>query len=212
MENQTKETEQLKEQTNGAVEETETNTSFKEETVVGNDTADVGQAESNEDKEDSFKEENVVDESAIKISELEKKLDESENRYLRLYADFENFRRRSQLEKESSEKYRSQSLITNLLPAIDNFERALQIEPNDEQSKALLEGVRMVYRSIIDVLKDEGAEQIEAVGQEFDPNYHQAVMQTDDPEFGSNIVVEEFQKGYKLKDRVIRPSMVKVNQ
>ncbi|MBW8348168.1 nucleotide exchange factor GrpE [Bacillus sp. IITD106] len=213
MDNQTKDTEQIKEQTNGAVEESETNASLKEGTdAVENETADFGQAESNENDEGASLEENVVDESALKISELEKKLEESENRYLRLYADFENFRRRSQLEKESSEKYRSQSLITNLLPAIDNFERALQIEPNDEQSKALLEGVRMVYRNIIDVLKEEGAEQIEAVGQEFDPNFHQAVMQTNDEEYGSNIVVEEFQKGYKLKDRVIRPSMVKVNQ
>ncbi|MCJ8006886.1 nucleotide exchange factor GrpE [Lederbergia wuyishanensis] len=178
---------------------------------VVNETEEVGQAESQVNEEDSSKEE-VVDETALKISELEKKVDESENRYLRLYADFENFRRRAQLEREASEKYKSQSLITNLLPAIDNFERALQFEPNDEQAIALLEGVRMVYRNIIDALKQEGAEQIEAVGQEFDPNFHQAVMQTNDAEYGSNIVVEEFQKGYKLKDRVIRPSMVKVNQ
>lgn len=153
-----------------------------------------------------------ADENAVEISELEAKLEENENRYLRLLADFDNFRRRSQIERESGEKYRSQQLITNLLPAIDNFERAMQIEPDNEQAKALLEGVGMVYRSIIDALKQEGAEQIEAVGNEFDPNLHQAVMQTEDDQFGSNIVVEEFQKGYKLKDRVIRPSMVKVNK
>jgi len=212
MNNRTKETtDQLKEQTNGGVDETSTVETLEETDGVVNETEEVGQAESQVNEEDSSKEE-VVDETALKISELEKKVEESENRYLRLYADFENFRRRAQLEREASEKYKSQSLITNLLPAIDNFERALQFEPNDEQAIALLEGVRMVYRNIIDALKQEGAEQIEAVGQEFDPNFHQAVMQTNDAEYGSNIVVEEFQKGYKLKDRVIRPSMVKVNQ
>lgn len=152
------------------------------------------------------------DETDQKIAELEAKLAESENRYLRLYADFENFRRRSQLDREAGEKYRAQNLVTNLLPAIDNFERAMQVELDNDQAKSLLTGVEMVYRGIIDALKQEGAEQIQAVGEEFDPNLHQAVMQTEDEQYGSNIVVEEFQKGYKLKDRVIRPSMVKVNK
>lgn len=146
------------------------------------------------------------------LDELKAKLDEAENRYLRLYADFENFRRRARLDQEAGEKYRAQSLITNLLPAIDNLERAMAIEPENEQTKALLEGVKMVYRAVIEALKQEGAEQIEAVGGEFDPNFHQAVMQIEDEQYGSNIVIEELQKGYKLKDRVIRPSMVKVNR
>ncbi|MBS4199726.1 nucleotide exchange factor GrpE [Bacillus sp. FJAT-49732] len=210
MNNQTRETEdQLKE--NDVVNETVD--SLQEETdEIVNENEDNGQVDSKEVEEDSSREDAGADEATLKISELEKKVEESENRYLRLYADFDNFRRRTQLDREASEKYRSQSIITNLLPAIDNFERALQIEPTDEQAKALLEGVQMVYRNIIDALKEEGAEQIEAVGQEFDPNFHQAVMQTNEAEYGSNIVVEEFQKGYKLKDRVIRPSMVKVNQ
>lgn len=88
----------------------------------------------------------------------------------------------------------------------------MQIEPDNEQTRALLDGVNMVYKSIIEALKSEGAEQIEAVGKEFDPNLHQAVMQTEDDEAGENIVVEEFQKGYMLKDRVIRPAMVKVSK
>lgn len=147
-----------------------------------------------------------------KIEELELQLQEKENRYLRLLADFDNFRRRTKLEKEADEKYRAQHLITNLLPAIDNFERAMQVEPDNEQTKALLEGVQMVYRSIIEALKTEGAEQIEAVGNEFDPNLHQAVMQSEEEGTDENIVLEEFQKGYRLKDRVIRPSMVKVSK
>lgn len=147
-----------------------------------------------------------------KIAELEGKLEEAENRIYRLQADFENSRRRARLDLEASEKYRAQSLISDLLPAIDNFERALQMEAENEQAKSILQGMEMVYRSLLEAIKKEGAEQIEAVGIEFDPHLHQAVMQVEDENFDSNIVVEEFQKGYKLKDRVIRPSMVKVNQ
>ena len=144
--------------------------------------------------------------------ELEAKLEEAENRILRMQADFENSRRRARLDLEATEKYKSQGLITELLPAIDNFERALKMEADNEQAKSLLQGMEMVYRSLLDTLKKEGAEQIETVGKEFDPHLHQAIMQVEDENFGSNIVVEEFQKGYILKDRVIRPAMVKVNQ
>lgn len=148
----------------------------------------------------------------LKIAELEGKLEEADNRYLRLQADFDNFRRRSRIELEASAKYRAQSIITDLLPAIDNFERAMKMDVDNDQAQSLMQGVEMVYRSLLDALKNEGVEVIEAVGKEFDPNLHQAVMQAEDENFGSNIVVEEFQKGYKLKDRIIRPAMVKVNQ
>lgn len=144
--------------------------------------------------------------------ELEAKLEEAENKILRMQADFENSRRRARLDLEATEKYKAQGLITELLPAIDNFERALKMEADNEQAKSLLQGMEMVYRSLLDTLKKEGAEQIEAVGKEFDPHLHQAIMQVEDENFGSNIVVEEFQKGYILKNRVIRPAMVKVNQ
>lgn len=149
---------------------------------------------------------------AAEIQMLTNKLEEADNRYLRLQADFDNFRRRTRLEIEAGEKYKAQKLVTELLPALDNFERALQIEAENEQTKSFLQGVEMVYRSIIDALKKEGVEAIQAVGKEFDPNFHQAVMQSEDENFGSNIVTAEFQKGYMLKDRVIRPSMVQVNQ
>ena len=147
-----------------------------------------------------------------KIAELEAKIKEMENRYLRLYADFENFRRRTRQEMEAAEKYRAQSLVTDLLPALDNFERALKIEAENEQAKSILQGMEMVYRSVLDALKKEGVEAIEAVGKPFDPHLHQAVMQVEDSNYEPNTVVEEFQKGYKLKDRVIRPAMVKVSQ
>lgn len=153
-----------------------------------------------------------VDEKEQEIQLLKEKLEEADNRYLRLQADFDNFRRRTRLDLEAGQKYRAQKLITDLLPAIDNFERAMKVEADHEQTKTLLQGMDMVYRSLLDALKNEGVEPIEAVGKEFDPHQHQAVMQGEDENYGSNIVTDEFQKGYLLKDRVIRPAMVKVNQ
>ena len=147
-----------------------------------------------------------------KIAELEAKIDEMDNRYLRLQADFDNSRRRAKLDMEAAQKYRVQSLASNLVQALDNFERAMKVEADHEQAKSLLQGMEMIYKGIIGALKSEGVEAIESVGKEFDPHLHQAVMQVQDENFGSNIVVEEFQKGYLLKDRVIRPAMVKVNE
>lgn len=149
---------------------------------------------------------------AAEIQALTSKLEESDNRYLRLQADFDNYRRRTRLDSEAAEKYKAQKLVTELLPALDNFERALKIETENDETKSVLQGMDMVYRSIVEALKKEGVEAIDAVGNEFDPNFHQAVMQDEDQNYGSNIVTAEFQKGYILKDRVIRPSMVKVNQ
>ena len=130
-----------------------------------------------------------------KIAELEAKIDEMDNRYLRLQADFDNSRRRAKLDMEAAQKYRVQSLASNLLQALDNFERAMKVEVDHEQAKSLLQGMDMIYNGIVEALKSEGVEAIESVGKEFDPHLHQAVMQVQDENFESNIVVEEFQKG-----------------
>ncbi|KUP40125.1 nucleotide exchange factor GrpE [Bacillus velezensis] len=172
-------------------------------------TEQAEQAASQEQHEETAGQEEVLQHQ---IDELQGLLDEKENKLLRVQADFENYKRRSRLEMEAAQKYRSQNVVTEILPALDNFERALQVEAESEQTKSLLQGMEMVRRQLMDALEKEGVEAIEAVGQEFDPNLHQAVMQVEDENFGSNIVIEELQKGYKLKDRVIRPSMVKVNQ
>jgi molecular chaperone GrpE len=178
-----------------------------EQVELTNEEVETVFAEAEDSKEDSTH----ID-YAAEIQNLTSKLEEADNRYLRLQADFDNFRRRTRLDIEAGEKYKAQKLVTELLPALDNFERALQIEADNEQTRSLLQGMEMVYRGIVDALKKEGVEPIEAVGKEFNPNFHQAVMQGEDENFGSNIVTDEFQKGYMLKDRVIRPSMVKVNQ
>lgn len=145
------------------------------------------------------------------IETLKKEKEELENRILRLQAEFDNYKKRTQKEKEAERKYKAQDIANDLLPVVDNFHRALQTEV-DDAAKGFAEGVEMVYRQLEDALKNHGITEIESVGKEFDPNLHHAVMQEDDPEKESNIVLEELQKGYMLKDRVIRPAMVKVNK
>jgi len=157
-------------------------------------------------------EQQPADETISAVSELEKKLEEAENRYIRLQADFDNYRRRVRLDAEAAEKYRAQSVISDLLPALDNFERALAMELEGEQANSFKQGMELVHRGLMEALNKEGLQVIEAKGKPFDPNFHQAVMQVEDNSMEPNSVVEEFQKGYVLKDRVIRPSMVKVNQ
>ncbi|WP_226526391.1 nucleotide exchange factor GrpE [Metabacillus niabensis] len=190
----------------------EKNVAEQEETVDTQDTEEVEVEVV--DAEDVIVEEaeETADETTAKIAELQAKLDETENKMLRNQADFDNFRRRTRLDQEAAQKYRAQSIVSDILPALDNFERALQIEANNEQTKSLLQGMNMVYNQLVQALQNEGVETIKSVGEPFDPHLHQAVMQVEDDNFESNTVVEELQKGYKLKDRVIRPAMVKVNQ
>ena len=154
----------------------------------------------------------VIAKLTEQIKTLEQELLEKENRILRLQADFDNYRRRTRSEMEAIEKYRSQSLALEILPSVDNFERALQVEAKSEEGKSILSGMEMIYKGLLEALKKEGVEPIETVGKEFDPKYHHAVMQGNDETKDSNIILEEYQKGYLLKDRVLRPAMVKVNQ
>ncbi|MCY7800256.1 MULTISPECIES: nucleotide exchange factor GrpE [Bacillus] len=174
--------------------------------------AETAEAEQTAAEADAPAEDTQTEMLEKQLKELQERLEEKENKLLRVQADFENYKRRARLDLEAAEKYRSQRIISELLPALDNFERALQIDPDNEQTKSLLQGMEMVHRQILEALKNEGVEQIPSVGEQFDPNMHQAVMQVEDEAYESNAVVEELQKGYKLKDRVIRPSMVKVNQ
>lgn len=160
------------------------------------------------DREDEKQEEPMNNEQ---IETLEKEKDEVYQRLLRVQAEFDNFKKRSQKEKEQERKYKSEDLAKDILPVLDNFERALQVEQTEE-TKNLIEGITMVYRELESALEKNEIEAIETVGKEFDPNVHHAVMQVKDEEIESNHVVEELQKGYRLKDRVIRPAMVKVNK
>ena len=184
-------------------EERNENLEEVEETVENTETAET--------------EEEVVEEKTAeellqeKVDKLEEELKQSEDKYLRLYAEFENFKRRKNKEIEINNVYKSQKVITEILPSLDNLERALQVESDNEEIKSLLKGVEMVYEGLLNVLKSEGVELIETENAQFDPNYHHAVMQEEDSEKESGAILDTFQKGYKLKDRVIRPAMVKVN-
>lgn len=154
----------------------------------------------------------IEEQYEAKLAELQAKLDDEENRHLRLRADFDNMRRRNQLDREAVEKYRAQSLLSDLLPVLDNFERALQVEATSEEAASIVKGIEMVYRSLIEATEKEGLQVIKAEGEPFDPNIHQAVMQEQDSEKETGVVLRELQKGYILKDRVLRPSMVSVNE
>ncbi len=147
-----------------------------------------------------------------KIEKLEEEVKASEDKYLRLYAEFENFKRRKNQEIETNNTYKSQKVITEILPSLDNLERALQVDSDNEEVKALRKGVEMVYEGILNALKTEGVEVVETENVQFDPNIHHAVMQGEESDKQSGVILDTFQKGYKLKDRVIRPAMVKVNQ
>ena len=171
----------------------------------------VENTETTETKEEVVEEKTAEELLQEKVDKLEEELKQSEDKYLRLYAEFENFKRRKNKEIETNNVYKSQKVITEILPSLDNLERALQVESDNEEIKSLLKGVEMVYEGLLNVLKSEGVELIETENAQFDPNYHHAVMQEEDSEKESGAILDTFQKGYKVKDRVIRPAMVKVN-
>lgn len=193
--------------------ETEDN---QNDTNIENSVSNTDNSEANASDSENNSEESIKDEESesqdTKIKELEKLANDNKEKYLRLYAEFENYKRRIQKENQINATYKAQGVLTDILPSIDNIERALQIEGDDESFKSLQKGVQMVHESLLRALKDNGLEEILAEGKEFDPNLHQAVVQDDNPDFKSGEVTQELQKGYKLKDRVLRPSMVKVNQ
>jgi molecular chaperone GrpE len=157
-------------------------------------------------------EESITEEQPDELALLKEKLEKEEERYIRLRADFDNLKRRNQIERVAQEKYRAQKLLTDLLPVLDNFERALQVEATTEDAQSMKQGIEMVYRSLIEATTKEGLEPIVTENAQFDPNVHHAVMQEKDDSKESGIVLQELQKGYMLKDRVLRPAMVKVNE
>lgn len=188
-----------------------------------NKTTETEENLNNAKKDETVQEAEVIDTELVddcdedtnelqqEVDQLKQENEKLKDHMLRVQAEFDNFKKRSQKEKEAERKYKSQDLANELLPVLDNFERALQVEVTDE-TKSLFEGITMVYRQLQDALKSQGVEEIEAEGKDFDPNLHHAVMQVEEEDKDSNIVVEVLQKGYMLKDRVIRPAMVKVNK
>lgn len=145
------------------------------------------------------------------VAHVQRLADENLNRYLRAQADFDNYRRRTIKEKEDLTQYASLKLVGQLLPVLDNFQRALQTGGEGAESGSFAKGVDMIYRQLSQVLEAEGLKPMESVGQPFDPELHQAIMQVESEEYDEGIVVEVIQPGYMMKDKVIRPAMVKVS-
>lgn len=145
-----------------------------------------------------------------KKDKMEEKIEELEDRVKRQMAEFDNFRKRTEKEKSHMYEVGARDVIEKILPVVDNFERGLASVPEDQKENPVIVGMDKIYNQLMTTLTDLGVEPIEAVGEEFDPNYHNAVMHVEDEELGENVVAEEFLKGYIYKDAVIRHSMVKV--
>lgn len=158
---------------------------------------------SEEEKKSFFKKKEKKDKKDLQIEELTDKLKRS-------MAEFENFRRRTEKEKAAMFEVGAKSVIEKILPVVDNFERGMASLNEEEAQSPFAEGMDKIYKQLLTVLESMEVKPIEALGKEFDPNFHNAVMHVEDEEAGENTVVEEFQKGYLYRDSVIRHSMVKV--
>ena len=141
---------------------------------------------------------------------MQAKIDELEDRVKRQMAEFENFRKRTDKEKSMMFETGAKSVIEKILPVVDNFERGLATIPEDDENSAFANGMKMIYKQMMDELEKLGVKPIEAVGQEFDPNFHNAVMQVESEEFESGVVAQELLKGYMYHESVVRHSMVAV--
>jgi molecular chaperone GrpE len=193
-----------------AKEQKSASTAESEDTNV--ETVAPGQEESFEGEVEVIEGEvEVIDAQALALEASRKLADENHERYMRVQADYDNFRRRSRQEKEDFAKYASSKLIEQLLPILDNFERALAASQSVKDFDILIKGIEMTAKQLDQVLASEGLKSIESVNHPFNPEYHQAIMQVESAEHEEGVIVEEVQKGYILKDKVIRPAMVKVS-
>ena len=178
------------------------NQEVAEETVEAQ-TEEVSEETEKPAKEKTKKTKKKKDERDEKIEELSDKL-------LRQMAEFDNFRKRTEKEKSAMYEIGAKDIIEKLLPIVDNFERGLAAVPEEQKEDAFVTGMEMIYKQMMTMLEGVGVKPIEAVGQEFNPDLHNAVMHVEDETVGENVVVEEFQKGYTYRDSVVRYSMVKV--
>ncbi len=179
------------------------------EAETGDDTENVESAESTEKSEETKKEEKKGFFSKKK-DKKDEQIEELTDRLKRTMAEFDNFRKRTEKEKSAMYEIGAKDIIEKILPVVDNFERGLTIIPEGEKKSAFADGMDKVYKQLLKVLDDAGVKPIEALGQPFDPNFHNAVMHIEDENLGENVVAEEFQKGYVYRESVVRHSMVKV--
>ena len=183
----------------------------QEATVEETNTEAVEATEATETAEETKEEEAATEEQPAEKDKKDILIDELNDKYMRTFAEFDNFRKRSEKEKAAMFEVGAKSIIEKILPVVDSFERGLGTLSEEEiAANPFADGMDKVYKQMVKALEDAGVTPIEAVGKEFDPNLHNAVMHGDDDQYGENIVSEEFQKGYMYRDTVVRYSMVKV--
>ena len=181
------------------------------EDPIAGDTEETGEEEeSKEDDKAAKKSKKSRFKADKKQDALNEKIAELEDKVKRQMAEFDNFRKRTEKEKTQMYDMGAKSIIEKILPVIDNFERGLAAVPEEQREDAFVVGMDKVYRQMLTELDASGVKPIEAVGQEFDPNFHNAVMQVESEEYDSGVVAQELQKGYMYKDSVVRHSMVAV--
>ena len=170
------------------------------------------QNENVENQEAEKSAEEISDNCDDKVKKLEAELEEWKNSYTRKLAEFQNFTKRKENEVAEMRKYASEGIIVKLLDNIDNLERAVDASKESQNFDSLIEGVNMILNNLKNLLTEEGVEEIEAAGKEYDPYEHKAMITENKEELDDNVVVQVFQKGYKMKGKVVRPAMVTVNK
>jgi len=178
--------------------------------LKSDETAKSDLESNNEELKEQFGK-NEIDELKDRLQALKTDCDEITNKYFRISADFQNYKKRIEKEKSDIYNFANEKLIVELIPIVDNLERALNSSKDEGQGELILKGVEMIYQQFLEILKKNGVAEISSDEKTFDPNYHHAVMQVEDTNYESNMVIEVLQKGYMLKEKVIRPSMVKVS-
>lgn len=188
----------------------EADASAEEDAAEEEDSGESSEEESEEEGPEEEKKGRKLFGKKNKKDKKDEKIEELTDRLTRQMAEFDNFRKRTDKEKSQMYEIGAKDIINKILPVVDNFERGLAAVPEEEKKNPILEGMEKVYKQLMTTLEEIGVKPIEAVGQEFNPDFHNAVMHVEDEELGENIIAEEFQKGYTYRDSVVRHSMVKV--
>ena len=189
----------------------------KKEAEASKDEAEEAKTEEVSEEQEAETEDQTEEKASKKFfgkkdkkDKKDEKIEELTDRLTRQMAEFDNFRKRTEKEKSQMYEIGAKDIIEKILPIVDNFERGLGSVPEEEKNAPFVEGMEKIYKQLMTTLESVGVKPIEAVGQEFNPDFHNAVMHVEDEELGENIIAEEFQKGYMYRESVVRHSMVKV--
>lgn len=180
---------------------------FKNENVVKDEEKNINEEQTTEQEETPVEN---SDENNEKLNKLQEEYDKLNQQYIRLAADFDNYRKRQEQERENLIKFGTETALKSLLEVLDNFERGQKALEKVEDCEKVKESFNLVHKQVIETMTKLGLEEIKALGEEFDPNFHEAVMQTPTSEHPEHTVITELQKGYKVGDKVLRPTLVNV--